>query len=107
MSVPSTAILPFVFTEIVGPDILSLSAAIDRIGIPPGLDERARLPVINIPLVELGHAQLDQKLAPQFTMNPDATDLYTEWAVPSVRVEQTGEVREPLPGVPSGIPLVS
>lgn len=108
LSVPSTAILPFVFTEVIGPDILSLSASVDRVGIPQTEeDQREPLPVVNIPNVEMGIAPLDESLTPGFVINPEAANLFDEWGVPRVKVERTGEVQEPISAkVPGDISLV-
>lgn len=100
--------MPFVFTEILGPDILALSSALDRVGIPEKPDETRKLPIINVPIVQFGAAKLTDLFVPQFEISDEAKNLYNNWGVPTVKVETTGEVKEPSPtGIPGNIPLVS
>lgn len=81
----------------------------DRLGIPERLGGRGRLPVVNVPKIEMGIASLDEKRDPQFTLSPEARELYAEWGLPPAKVEDTGQVAEPptTADIPSGIPLVS
>jgi hypothetical protein len=108
-SIPSTFIPPFVFTESIGPDILSLSAAMDCLDIhkPPA---RPCLPVINIPNVSFGVPHLIKNgKSISFCLSEAARTLYKKWGVPECSVdEETGEVvKKDLHDFPFSIPLVN
>lgn len=96
------------FTETIGPDVLALSAAMERIGIPQDPPRRG-LPVVNVPDVDQGIAKFQADgITPSFNISSKAKELYDEWGVPSCLVDTTtGDVKEPVPSpLPGDLPMV-